>query len=368
MSTLTINNSGILTVAYPGQPNESHIVQAPLGGKWTFFGNGTTGAATNTDGASGTPENPLIFFDSNGVAWQMTVSDGGVLSLSSFDATVILAPCINAPIKVNGLPASGYKLYAYQGGSNNVPATVYKNGAVVSQQTSPIVLNSYGLPTDPIFLIVGTYYKFVLVSPDGLTTVYTWDYLSGRIPTNLNSPTEWIQPTVLAMFLTATSCAVTGDARSTFRSGRRVQCADASTLFGTVTASTYDGIHTTVTVALDSGSFTNALGSLSYALQNPLSSAIPARRTVGTATIMAGNLTVPTASGVNLIPAGAVAIYATVPSGWLQCNGASLLRASYPALFASIGTTFGAADGTHFTLPTIADPVVGAHYCIFAQI
>jgi microcystin-dependent protein len=42
---------------------------------------------------------------------------------------------------------------------------------------------------------------------------------------------------------------------------------------------------------------------------------------------------------------------ATVQSGTLQCNGASLLRAAYPDLFAKIGTTWGAVDGTHFTLP-----------------
>jgi len=41
----------------------------------------------------------------------------------------------------------------------------------------------------------------------------------------------------------------------------------------------------------------------------------------------------------------------TVPTGWLEENGASLLRANYPALFAVIGTMYGAADETHFNLP-----------------
>lgn len=41
----------------------------------------------------------------------------------------------------------------------------------------------------------------------------------------------------------------------------------------------------------------------------------------------------------------------TPPAGWLLCNGASQLRSDYPDLFAAIGTTFGAVDGTHFTLP-----------------
>jgi microcystin-dependent protein len=42
---------------------------------------------------------------------------------------------------------------------------------------------------------------------------------------------------------------------------------------------------------------------------------------------------------------------ATVQSGTLQCNGASLLRTAYPDLFSKIGTTWGSVDGTHFTLP-----------------
>ena len=52
-------------------------------------------------------------------------------------------------------------------------------------------------------------------------------------------------------------------------------------------------------------------------------------------------------------PAGSIIDYAgsTAPTGWLLCYGQSLLRATYPSLFTAIGTTYGAADGTHFSLP-----------------
>jgi microcystin-dependent protein len=43
----------------------------------------------------------------------------------------------------------------------------------------------------------------------------------------------------------------------------------------------------------------------------------------------------------------------TLPAGFLECNGQSLVRASYPALFTAFSTTFGAADGTHFNLPDL---------------
>ena len=38
---------------------------------------------------------------------------------------------------------------------------------------------------------------------------------------------------------------------------------------------------------------------------------------------------------------------------WLSCDGSSLLRVDYPDLFNVIGTVYGAADGTHFSLPDL---------------
>lgn len=52
-------------------------------------------------------------------------------------------------------------------------------------------------------------------------------------------------------------------------------------------------------------------------------------------------------------PSGSVIMYggAAAPTGWLLCDGSSVLRATYAALFTAIGTTYGSVDGTHFTLP-----------------
>lgn len=44
----------------------------------------------------------------------------------------------------------------------------------------------------------------------------------------------------------------------------------------------------------------------------------------------------------------------TPPSGWLFCDGSQISRTTYAALFAAIGTTYGAGDGsTTFNLPNI---------------
>jgi phage-related tail fiber protein len=55
-------------------------------------------------------------------------------------------------------------------------------------------------------------------------------------------------------------------------------------------------------------------------------------------------------------PAGTVLYVArtTAPSGYLKANGAAVSRATYAALFASIGTAFGIGDGSStFNLPDL---------------
>lgn len=44
----------------------------------------------------------------------------------------------------------------------------------------------------------------------------------------------------------------------------------------------------------------------------------------------------------------------TAPTGWVLCDGASLVRTGiYAGLFAAIGVTFGEPDGTHFNVPDL---------------
>jgi len=60
------------------------------------------------------------------------------------------------------------------------------------------------------------------------------------------------------------------------------------------------------------------------------------------------------------VPAGVMWEFggSTPPAGWLLCNGTSYLRTDYAALFAAIGTVYGAADGTHFSVPDTRGAVV----------
>ena len=61
-------------------------------------------------------------------------------------------------------------------------------------------------------------------------------------------------------------------------------------------------------------------------------------------------------TGVVSIPTGMIAPFAmsTPPTGWLECNGATISRSTYATLFAAIGTTYGAGDGSStFVLPDL---------------
>lgn len=56
------------------------------------------------------------------------------------------------------------------------------------------------------------------------------------------------------------------------------------------------------------------------------------------------------------VPVGAILPMAapSVPAGFLECNGATVKRSDYPALFSLIGTTYGAGDSsTTFLLPDL---------------
>jgi len=58
------------------------------------------------------------------------------------------------------------------------------------------------------------------------------------------------------------------------------------------------------------------------------------------------------ASGLATIT-GEIRIWATAsaPTGWLFCDGASISRSTYSALFAVISTTYGTVDGNTFNVP-----------------
>lgn len=76
--------------------------------------------------------------------------------------------------------------------------------------------------------------------------------------------------------------------------------------------------------------------------------------TTGDTLIWSGTAFLP--GQVQSVPSGAVFWFAanTPPSGYLECDGSALSRTTYASLFATVGTTFGAGDGsTTFNIPDL---------------
>ena len=66
-------------------------------------------------------------------------------------------------------------------------------------------------------------------------------------------------------------------------------------------------------------------------------------------------------TGIEGIPTATVVPWtdSSLPSGFLECNGAAVSRSTYSALYAIIGTTYGAGDGVNtFNIPDLQDEVV----------
>jgi len=65
-------------------------------------------------------------------------------------------------------------------------------------------------------------------------------------------------------------------------------------------------------------------------------------------------------TGIEGIPTATIVPWSTssVPTGFLECNGAAVSRSTYAALFTAVGTTYGAGDGSStFNVPDLQDNV-----------
>ena len=62
----------------------------------------------------------------------------------------------------------------------------------------------------------------------------------------------------------------------------------------------------------------------------------------------------------SVLPGSVIAWAAnSTPNGYLLCNGATVSRTTYAALFSAIGTTYGTGDGsTTFALPNLTDKFI----------
>lgn len=86
---------------------------------------------------------------------------------------------------------------------------------------------------------------------------------------------QWIDLGDAPVYASATTFTFASDRTATYTVGRRLKLADASTLYGTITACAYSAPNTTVTIVLDSGTLSGSLSAVALGILTPANSSIP---------------------------------------------------------------------------------------------
>lgn len=192
---------------------------------------------------------------------------------------VKLSPVFNdAQFDSSGNPYTGAQIFTYASGSTT-PQTTYQDSGALSQHTNPIILNSRGEPPAPIWLTEGLTYKLYLTTPTDtnppVTSVRVIDNVSG-INDTTSAQDEWVASGSTPTYIGATSFSVSGDQTSTYTIGRRLKSTNSGgTVYSGVSASSFGGGITTVTVVNDSGTLDSGLSAVSLGILRADHSSIP---------------------------------------------------------------------------------------------
>lgn len=182
-----------------------------------------------------------------------------------------LSPIGNNAQFIGGVPASGAKLFFYAAGSST-KQTTYTDEAGLVPQTNPIILDSRGEPSQPIWLTEGLSYKVVFTSSTDtdppVSPIWDIDNVTGINDSSLTID-QWVNSGVTPLYVSATQFTLAGDQTSAFQVNRRVKLlVTAGTVYGYISASSYAAL-TTVTVVLDSGALDSGLSNVQLGLITP---------------------------------------------------------------------------------------------------
>lgn len=172
----------------------------------------------------------------------------------------------------NGNPATGWKIYAYAAGSS-APLATYTTEAGTVAQSNPIILNSLGFVSNPIFLTAGLAYKLVLTNASDVVKGPPVDGITGV--TGTASTSQWQASGLTPTYVSATSFTLAGDQTTNFHVKRRIQSTNtAGTITSTITATAYTTL-TTVTVVNDSGALDSGLSAVNLGLLTANNPSVP---------------------------------------------------------------------------------------------
>jgi hypothetical protein len=206
-----------------------------------------------------------------------------------------LSPIGNNAQFINGIPANGAKLFTYAAGSST-KQTTYADEAGTIPQTNPIILDSRGEPTQPIWLTEGLSYKFVFTastdSDPPVSPIWDIDDVTGINDASLTID-QWVDSGVTPTYVSANSFTLPGDQTTAFHNKRRFKAlVTAGTVYGTFYSSVF-GALTTVTAVMDSTPLDSGLSSIQLSLLTATNPSTPSIVESYRATVAATATTTP---------------------------------------------------------------------------
>lgn len=158
----------------------------------------------------------------------------------------------------DGKPLTGGKIFQYEAGSFTSQQTTYSDENGTIENPNPIILDSSGRTSQTLYLVNGSSYNLVLTLNDGTTILKYSDYVVGVQPSTQTTPGVEVWNTIAETptYVNPTTFLISGVIYPTqFTIGNRVRITydDTTTSYGTVTAVSFSGGNTRVTLNVDSG-------------------------------------------------------------------------------------------------------------------
>jgi len=189
--------------------------------------------------------------------------------------TVKLSPVYNGYNDNNGVPNSGGKITVNYAGTTT-PATVYADSSGTVANTNPVILDSRGVPIDPIWLAVESSYDLSMTTSADVPLTHVYN-VTGVNDTEITSGSEWVDSGLTAEYISTTSFKVPADATAYLLPYTRLKIAYlTSHLYSYVVSAVYATGFTTVTVVNDGASvLAVGIGAVSYGLLSPVNLSVP---------------------------------------------------------------------------------------------
>jgi microcystin-dependent protein len=283
-------------------------------------------------------------------------------------------------IDAAGVPLAGGFLYTYEAGTTTPQAT-YTDSTAATANSNPIILDSRG---EANIWLSSADYKFKLTDSEG-TEIWTVDNIAA--PSTALSPVFSSNVTISAntsgpaLLVTQTGAGAAIRVQDSADPDSSPFVVDTSGQVGIGTAtpanaidvaggaiqiSTSGGVARTVMSADSTDSIFSVNDDRNFTVKTNAATRLTINSTAATSTVPVVLPSDPTtalqASTKQYVdtltgaPAGVIMAFAgaAAPTGFLSCDGSAVSRTTYATLFAAIGTTWGAGNGsTTFNVPDL---------------